>query len=447
MIPEDCDLFLGGGRGSAKSYTMGIIGLRHAEQYRDKARILFLRQTYKGLSDFEQITRDIFGLAYGSAASYNASENVWRLPGGGYFELGQLQGPGDYPKYQGRSFTLLMIDEAGQYSSPVILDMVRSNLRGPRNMPIRMIVAANPGGPGHLWLAGRYVFRAAPWEPFLEPKSGRKWVYCPGTYKDNPHIDGDEYLKNLEASCPSDPELLKAWLNGDWSVIRGAFFGPVLEESRNAVDPWAKLPDQLYHHNEWNYYLAHDYGYSAPSATYLIARSPGEKGPDGRFYPRDSLVLIDELATALPGQPNTGLQWTIDRISDEIWAMLKKWGLKRADGVADDACFSNMGSSSGSIADEFRRYKINFRPANKGSRIAGWNRMRQLLSDAGSPDKAGLYISRKCGYFWETVPTLGRCPRNAEDLDSSQADHAADAVRYGCLRQRLAATTHRVRAD
>src|SRR5712691_250064 len=53
---------------------------------------------------------------YASEARYNQAEHTWRLPGGGYAELGQLEGPGDFTKYQGRSFTLLLIDEAGQYA-------------------------------------------------------------------------------------------------------------------------------------------------------------------------------------------------------------------------------------------------------------------------------------------------------------------------------------------
>jgi hypothetical protein len=47
----------------------------------------------------------------------------------------------------------------------------------------------------------------------------------------------------------------------------------------------------------------------------------------------------------------------------------------------------------------------------------------------------GLYVSRDCKYFWATVPSLARDQKRIEDVDSSGPDHAADAVRYGCLRQ------------
>lgn len=62
--------------------------------------------------------------------------------------------------------------------------------------------------------------------------------------------------------------------------------------------------------------------------------------------------------------------------------------------------------------------------------------MRRLLADAGKPDVCGLYISRSCNYFWETVPYIGRDLKRVEDVDSTSADHAADAVRYGCLRNK-----------
>ncbi len=62
--------------------------------------------------------------------------------------------------------------------------------------------------------------------------------------------------------------------------------------------------------------------------------------------------------------------------------------------------------------------------------------MRRLLQDAGKPDVPGLYISCSCGYFWETVPYLGRDIKRVEDVDSQGPDHAADAVRYGCLKMR-----------
>lgn len=447
LLPEEVDVFLGGGRGGGKSHALALLALRHIEQHGALARILIVRRTYKGLADLELMTRELFGMIYGPSARYNAAEHVWRFPNGGYLELGQLESEADYTKYQGRSFTLLMVDEAGQFPTPDLLDRLRSNLRGPREVPIRMIVAANPGGPGHHWLAKRYVFRAAPWRSFLEPTSKRDWVYAPSTFAQNQFIDREQYRAQLESSCPHDPELLRAWVDGDWAVARGAYFASVLDESRNAIEPWSLIPPG------WETYLAHDFGSSAPSVTYVIARSPGALALDQRWYPRDSLVMVDELATALPDRPSQGLGWTVPILAEAIREMCARWRVyprlargeapdripdkvrrpMRAEGCADDAIFAKTGSGAGSIAEEFARCEVFFKRARKADRITGWQLMRRLLADAGKPDRPGLYVSRDCNYFWQTVPYLARDPKRAEDVDSSGPDHGADAARYGCL--------------
>jgi hypothetical protein len=430
-VPEELDVFVGGGRGGGKSYGLALLALRHCEQYGAKARVLYLRKTYAGLRDFELLTRDLFGKIYGTAARYNGTEHIWKLPNDGYIELGQLESWGDYSKYQGRSFTLLLVDEAGQYATPDLLDLMRSNLRGPQDVPIRVVFAANPGGVGHAHLAKRYVFRSAPWKTFVEERSKRTWVYAPSTFAGNQFIDRAQYRDQLESACPHDPELLRAWVEGDWTVARGAYFASVLDEHRNAIGPWPSIPEK--YGEPWATYLAHDFGSSAPSATYIFCKSPGGEA-FGKFYPRDSLILVDELSTAKRDRPNEGLGWTVPILAEEILAMCKRWNIK-ATGVADDAIFARTGSGAGSISDEFTRAGVRFFPAKKADRISGWQMMRRLLADAGKPDVPALYVSRACSYFWETVPYLARDVKRVEDVDSSGPDHAADAVRYGCLRE------------
>lgn len=437
-IPEEFDVFLGGGRGGGKSYSLALLAMRHVAMYGEQARILYLRRTYKGLADFELITRELFGTVYGNAARYNAGEHVWRFPNNGYMELGQLESQADYTKYQGRSFTLLIIDEAGQYPLPDLLDIMRSNLRGPKDMPVRVVVAANPGGPGHHWLAKRYVFQEKPWKPFHETKSKRQWIYAPSTFAGNKFIDTAQYRGQLESACPDDPELLRAWVDGDWAVNRGAYFASVLDENRNATDPWPDIPD------DWGVYLTHDFGSSAPSVTYICAISPGGNGPDGQFYPRNSVVLVDELATNRRENLNLGLGWTVPTLAEEIVNLCNEWGVKPR-GVADDSIFAKTGSAYGSIAEEFRKDGVYFEPAKKADRITGWNIMRRLLADAGKPDRPGLYVARHCRYFWETVPYLARDQKRVEDMETTGPDHSADAVRYGCLRRGPIAQVGKIR--
>ncbi|MEP0144513.1 MAG: phage terminase large subunit [Parasphingorhabdus sp.] len=427
-VPESCDLFLGGGRGGGKSHCKALLILRHIEQYKEQARVLYVRKTYKGLADFELVLRSMFGAAYGSGASYNATEHVFRLPYG-YVELAQVDSLGAYDKVQGRSFTLIMVDELTQWADPHVIDMLRSNLRGPKEIPLRTVYAGNPGGVGHQWVASRYVLPAKNWRPFRTEAEGL-CVHAPSTYLDNPHLDADDYRRQLKAACAGDEDLYQAWTEGDWSVARGAFFAGCLSPDRCATEPWSSIPDG------WDTWLAHDFGTASPSATYLMTESPGAEGPDGIFYPRGSIIVVDELATVRPNRPSEGLGWTVPRLSEAICELCQKWKVE-PDGTADDAIFARArGFSAATIADEFSQQGVNFSPAGKGTRKTGWQKMRTLLSQSGMPDKPGLYISTLCKYAWDTLPVIPRDPRDIEDLDSDSADHAADAVRYGVIWER-----------
>src|SRR5947208_439496 len=121
-VPECFDVFLGGGRGGGKSYSFALLAMRHVEQYAEKARILFLRQTHAGCRDFESLCLDLYGRIYGRALRFNGQEGLFRFPNGGTLEVNQLADPSDYSKFQGRSFSLLLADEVGQFATPDLLD-------------------------------------------------------------------------------------------------------------------------------------------------------------------------------------------------------------------------------------------------------------------------------------------------------------------------------------
>ncbi len=427
-IPEAFDLFLGGGRGPGKTHTLAALFLRHCEQHGSKARCLVVRKSFPGLEELEAEFLAYFRSVYGRALKHDAQRHRFTLPNGATIRLDQLEREADFQKFQGKSFSYIAVDEAGQYASPNLVDRLRSSLRAPHGTPTRFILLANPGGAGHHWLARRHALEPS-WTPYKCPATEADFVTVSTTYRDNPFIDRERYAKNLIAACATDPELAKAWLDGDWSVLRGAYFSNVIDQSRNLIEPWRRLPDWAgwLGEGDWRFTLP-TISVWRPLITYLCAESRGAMGPDGYFYPAGSVVLVDEDAQVHPDDDNQGLGLTVPDQAHRLKAMATRWGI-RAEGVADDAIFNRTGSQHGSIADEFRRAGVLFTRAGKGGRIAGWQRMRRMLADAGKPDVPGLYVSRLCRYWWATVPALPRNPRNPEDVDTTAADHGADACR------------------
>ena len=452
-VPEHFDIFLGGGRGGGKSYACLLLALRHLEQYAANARVLVVRRDFPSLRDLEGEARGLFRQAYGKGLGHNQADHVFRFPNGATVQFDQIEGAHDFGKYQGKSYSLIIADEAGQWPDPQPIDMLRSSLRSKTGVPTRMILSANPGGPGHHWLLQRHVAGVHPWTPYVERATQREFVTAPSVLDDNPHLPRD-YRKQIKAATATDPELQKAWLRGSWHIARGAFFSHVFDEHRNVISAWPQAPDthalqglrpweqRNIQHNAgalgsrpnfgWKHYLALDHGSAAPSVAYICAISPGAEGPDGHFYPRDSVILLDEIAFVDAGNLNQGLQMTIPQMAHDIKERCQSWGIP-ARGVADDACFARHGSGQGSLADEYRKAGVTIQPARKADRQSGWERMRRLLADAGKPDVPGLYVSERCQYWLQTVPTLPRDPRHPEDLDTKSADHAADATRYGLV--------------
>jgi len=423
-LPERWNILLAGGRGGGKTMAALLLLLRHVEQHGDRARVLVVRETYNALRELEDQCDALLALAYRGLARHNRHEHVFRLPNGASIEFGQLASPGDYGKYQGRSFTLLVADEVGNFASAKELTLLKSNLRGPEDLPLRSIWAANPGGRLHTFLHMNFVSAASPWVPFnLE---GETWVVAPSTYRDNPHLDQEGYERNIRAATRGDEALEEAWLRGNWNIAKGAFFAGVLDESRQMVPAsFPIVPDR-----SWRPRAALDWGSAAPAVVYLALRSPGVPS-----IPKGSLVLLDELTTALPDDPNAGLGWPPSKLAEATIAMFAKHGIRYVEGVGDDAY-----GIDDNLLDVLRRFHIHLVKPQK-QRIGGWQRMREMLHAAkcktGHP---GLYVHERCRYWWETVPYLPRNPRAPEDVDTTAPDHAADATRYAVMDLRPRAT-------
>ena len=119
-------------------------------------------------------------------------------------------------------------------ATDALLDRLSSNLRPKRGVSVRQLVLGNPGGVGHAWVQERFLDASpGPWQPFQT--NSRAWIVASSTYRDNPHIDHAIYKTQLEASAPDAPELVDAWLHGDWTVARGAFFNN-LDPERVRID-------------------------------------------------------------------------------------------------------------------------------------------------------------------------------------------------------------------
>lgn len=428
LIQSDVfEIFFGGARGGGKSD--GVLGewMNHADRYGINASGLMLRRTRTELMDTIERSRAIYGpLRW----TYHEQEKTWRDPRGARLKFGYLERDADAELYQGHSYTRVYIEEAGNFPSPVPVMKLMATLRSGADVPVGMRLTGNPGGPGHQWIRARYIDYAPLGNRIIrDPGSGLERLFIPSKVDNNVHIDAEAYKKRLRAS--GSPELVRAWLAGDWTVTLGAFFD-CFSTARHVIPPFEIPP-------EWMRFRSMDWGSAAPLCVQWWSVVSDDYSVHGRVLPRGCLVLYREWYGMQPGQPNVGLKLHAEVVGKEI--LQREKGEDIAYGVLDPSAFAEDGGPSiaermGTGSDGkiwFKRAdnkRVN--PRQGGGAMGGWDAMRGRLvgNEDGHPM---LVVFSTAVDFIRTVPFLQHDPDRHEDVMTDAEDHSADCSRYACM--------------
>lgn len=348
----------------------------------------------------------------------------------------------DRYKYLGAEIHVLLIDELTTFTD-VIYRFLRGRVRAVglnlpdeyRGLFPRILCSSNPGGVGHHWVKEAFQ----PHQPGLhmqnrqmgDGEGGMIRQYIPAKLSDNPSmaVDDPNYRSRLRGL--GAPALVKAYEDGDWNIVVGAFFTEFTSQ-HHVIEPFT-IP------KHWTRFRAADWGSAKPFAVAWFAVSDGEFAD----IPRGALVMYREwygVATDQDGgfRANVGLKLTaedfgqgiVDRDNDETFAY----------SVLDPAAFAEDGGPS--IAERARtlgkpppyrgpvfRRADNRRVAKRGA-MGGWDLVRQRLK--GEDDRPMIYFFSTCTHAIRTLPALPHDPVRVEDIDTNTEDHMPDAIRYGC---------------
>jgi len=433
--PAD-DTGFGGARGGGKSD--GVVGdwISHENIYGEHAiGIAFRRERTQLVELIERSKQVLSQLGY----KWHEQDKFFRGPKGGRLRFTYLESDSDADAYQGHSYTRLYPEEMGTFPSEVPINKMQATLRSGNGVPCQMKGTCNPGGPGHQWVKARYkldlhpkgmeIFRFEFENPFTKKKIEKTRVFIPSKVNDNKYL-GDDYVANL-FQVGSD-NLVRAWLEGDWSVIDGAFFDCWSNE-RHVIRPF-EIPE------DWTRFRSGDWGSAKPfSFGWWAVVGDKFKTPGGVWLPRGCLVRYREWYGMQPGKPNVGLKMHADKVGEHL-ALLEASDPRLVGGVLDPAAFSEDGGppiSERINAELIKKKLVPFRPADnkrvpgRGA-MGGWDQVRgRLVGDEdGLPM---LVVFSTCKDTIRTVPALQHDALKPEDLDSDMEDHAADDIRYGCM--------------
>lgn len=418
------EVFYGGARGGGKTESSIGDWLDHSSTYGEHAVGIFVRRKFKQLAEVIARTKQLFPKINGK---YNEQKAEWLMPGGARLKFVYLERDSDAEEYQGHNYTRVYVEEVTNFPSPGPIDKLRATLRSGTGVPVGMRLTGNPGGPGHNWVKARYIdpapqgYKIVTQECDVEIDGVIRTVsldrvFIPSKLGDNMLLLRNDPTYVLRLRQSGSEALVKAWLEGNWDIVDGAYF-PGLNEAihgRPASIIRQITPGTvLFRAFDWGSYKPFSVGW------YAIA--------DG-LWPRDNPLPFGAIFRYREwygaSGVNKGLGMTADKVMDGI--MTFEEGERIRYGVADPAIFIRNGGPS--IAESMLRCRWR-RADNK--RLPGWEAMRQRFD--GQDNVPMLYIANECEDFWRTVPTLQHDDDNPEDLDTDGEDHIADEVRYACM--------------
>jgi hypothetical protein len=434
------EIFYGGARGSLK--TDGSLGdwLSHTDKYGENTAGLMLRRNREQLSETFERAKRIY-----TPLGFNFSGHLCTSPQGGRLTFAYLEKDSDAENYQGWNNTRVYIEELGNFPSPTPVMKMMATLRSPHGIPCGFRGTGNPGGPGHGWVKRRYIDPAPlGWkimkEDYVNPwtleRVTKERIFIPGKITDH-NLLGTEYIANLQMS--GSPELVRAWLEGDWDVIAGAYF---TEFSRGR-----HVLIEMQFPSDWRRFTATDWGSSRPFWTgwfVVVQKEMSVQTVTGRpvvLLP-GALVCYREWYGEDPERPaqNLGLKLSVEEWARGVW--LRSRGETIGYNTVDSSMFDEDGGPS--LAERAMQAKdkngkklgLILRRSDK-RRLPGWNQVRFRLRGDYGPDNSPpmLFFTQFCENAIRTLAALQHddVESKFEDADTDGEDHPPDGIRYGCM--------------
>ncbi len=425
------EIFYGGARGSLK--TEGTLGdwIQHSNAYGEDAVGIMLRKTREQLAEtFERAKRILRPLGFHPAGHTITS------PQGARLRFGYLERDADAENHQGDNNTRVYIEELGNFANPAPVMKMMATLRSTKGVPVGFRGTGNPGGPGHGWVKARYITPApAGWkvieEPFVNPWTNetvtKQRIFIPGRITDH-NLLGAEYIANLQMS--GSPEVVRAWLEGDWDVVAGAYF-PEFTKGRHVLERGATFP------TDWRRFTATDWGSARPFWTgwfVIVQKEMTWRSDNGRpmtLLP-GAIVCYREWYGEDPKRPaqNLGIKLPIEEWADGV--------LKRSDGeeIAYDVVDSQVFAEDGGPSLAERAFKVrrkgkrlNLRKADK-QRLPGWNQVRARLRGDLPEEKAPpmIFFTANCP---DAIRTLAAIQH--DDVESKFEDAETEGEDHPCF--------------
>lgn len=405
------ELFFGGAKWGGKTDYLLADFAQDAPQWGSAWRGILFRRTYPELEEIIYRALELYPRIF-PGALYSKTSKTWHFPGGARLKLRSLERKEDIGHYQGHAYTWIGWDELPQHADDFAYLEMMSCVRSPQGAPVRVRSTGNPGGPGHLWVKARFIDICPPYKLYTDPDTGFTRCFIPSFIDDNPASKVDRSYSRRLDMLPD--HLRRMYKYGDWSVVAGAYFSGIWDETKHVVRSF-KIP------RHWHRFRALDWGSYRPFSVGWYA------------VDTESRVYRYREWYGMNGKPNEGLRLDSRTVARGILDREKEAGDAELIeyGVADPSIFAQHDGPS--VAEKMAEEGVAWRPADN-DRLNGWqNAIDYLQWRQDGEKRPGFMTFDTCHHFRRTIPALTHDERKPDDVDTEQEDHAADEWRYALM--------------
>ena len=421
------DVGFGGARGGGKSDAVIGDWISHSDTYGQHAVGMCFRRERVQLTDLIERAKQVL-IPIGH--KWQDKELTFRGPKGSRLRFAYLESDNDADGFQGHSYTRVYGEELGTFASETPILKLNATLRSGQGVPCQFKSTFNPGGAGHQWVKARYRLDANPGGmevmkfDFKMPNGRtvpKTRIFIPSRVSDNRYLD-ETYVANL--MMVGSPELVRAWLEGDWNIVQGAYFSE-FDHHKHVIKPFS-IPEG------WTRIRAMDWGSAAPFCVLWCAIAGDDHETSFGYVPRGAMIVYREWYGA--SGPNKGLKLPSEDVARGI---VEREGESINYSVIDPSCYASDGGPS--IAERMARateaavwfQRADNRRVGVRGAMGGWDQLRARLR--GTDGRPMLYVFSTCKDLIRTLPALQHDPNRPEDVDTEGEDHAPDALRYACM--------------
>ena len=421
------EVFYGGARGGGKTESSIGDWLQHSSLYGEHAVGIFFRRKLVQLAEVIARTKQLFPKL---GAKYNEQKKEWLMANGARLKFAYLEKDSDAEEYQGHNYTRVYVEEVTNFPSPTPINKLRATLRSGAGVPVGMRLTGNPGGAGHNWVKKRYIdpapagYQLLTEETEVEYPEGKvtvslSRVFIPSKIGDNQLLMRNDPTYILRLRQSGSEELVKAWLEGNWDIVDGAYFDEFdYHKHVLPTQDWLpRIPKYALR------FRAFDWGSAKPFSVGWYVVSDGTWG-----LPLGALLKYREWYGSKG--PNKGLKMTAEQVAQGILIREREAEEHMSYGVADPAIFIRDGGPS--IGENMIVQGCSWKRADN-RRKAGWEELHKRLQGPGNDAPPMLYFLDCCEDTIRTLPTLQHDEDDPEDLDTEAEDHAADETRYAVM--------------